>query len=557
MERPQDRFWPSLGLGGRMQLEEHFDQRTFQCFSERPHSLDAMLSDVMARFPEREAVVVDGKRITFRELDQLVNRASAGLASLGLAAGDRLALLLGNSWEFVVAFSACSRLGLICVPIGTRQRMPELEFVLNDCGARALIFDSEFADNVPLPEATPILHDRLVVGDPVQYAEPFSSLIAAHGAPARHESNEEDTVFILYTSGTTGRPKGARLTHIGVIHSSFTFARCLGLTHDDRSVLAIPISHVSGLVGVFLSTICVGGCNVLMKAAYKTADFLALASRERMSFTIAVPTIYALCMNDPNIESYDLSTWRLGCFGGAPMPEATIKALAERLPNLTLINSYGATETTSPTAIMPLGKNMEHLNSVGQVVPCAEILVVGEDGKAVPPDSPGELWIMGPMVVPGYWNRPDANESDFTDGYWHSGDIGLIDVEGFVRIFDRAKDMINRAGYKVFSAEVENVLTSHPDVLECAIVGRPDPIIGERVHAFIVARGVGTLTAATLRDFCAERMADYKVPEIFELSLEPLPRNANGKLQKGILRERAKQSFPPNSSGSGAGFSRA
>ena len=189
---------------------------------------------------------------------------------------------------------------------------------------------------------------------------------------------------------------------------------------------------------------------------------------------------------------------------------------------------------------MPPGRNLEHLDSVGQVVPCGEVIVVGDDGNVLAPGSLGELWIRGPMVVPGYWNRPEANRTNFTDGYWHSGDIGSIDVDGFLKIFDRAKDMINRGGYKIFSAEVENVLSSHPSVLECAIVGRPDPVLGERVYAFIVARDSANLTGSELRDFCTERMADYKVPETFEVLQEPLPRNANGKVQKTILRDLAK-----------------
>lgn len=190
---------------------------------------------------------------------------------------------------------------------------------------------------------------------------------------------------------------------------------------------------------------------------------------------------------------------------------------------------------------MPPGLGL--VDSVGQVVPCGEVMVVDGEGRSLPAGSIGQLRIRGPMVVPGYWNRPDANASDFTDGYWHSGDIGTVDADGFVKILDRAKDMINRAGYKVFSAEVENVLSSHPDVLECAIIGRPDPVLGERVHAVVVARGDPLPSATALRDFCAELMADYKVPETFDVSLEPLPRNANGKVQKVMLRALAPSAF--------------
>jgi long-chain acyl-CoA synthetase len=244
---------------------------------------------------------------------------------------------------------------------------------------------------------------------------------------------------------------------------------------------------------------------------------------------------------DPNLGSYDLSAWRFGCFGGAPMPVATIDMLREKLPHLTLINAYGATETTSPTTIMPPGDGAQHVDSVGQVVPCGEVKVVDENGQSVAPGVHGELWIKGPMVVPGYWRRPEANASEFVDGFWRSGDIGSIDAEGFVRVFDRRKDMINRGGFKIFSAEVENILSHHEAVLECAIVGRPDPVLGERVHAFVVPRDGAVVSEDRLRDFCATRMSDYKVPETITIRAELLPRNANGKLQKGILRDLALQ----------------
>jgi acyl-CoA synthetase (AMP-forming)/AMP-acid ligase II len=202
------------------------------------------------------------------------------------------------------------------------------------------------------------------------------------------------------------------------------------------------------------------------------------------------------------------------------------------------LNAYGATETTSPATIMPRASWRENMDSVGQVVPCGVIEVRDGSGDRVPPGTPGELWIAGPMVVPGYWSRPDANRSEFVDGFWRSGDIGAIDAEGFVRIFDRRKDMINRAGFKIFSAEVENVLSSLDGVVECAIVGRPDPVLGERVHAFVVPREGSGLTVEAIRAFCAERLADYKMPETVTLESAPLPRNANGKIQKPLLRQR-------------------
>src|SRR5690606_38129376 len=264
--------------------------------------------------------------------------------------------------------------------------------------------------------------------------------------------------------------------------------------------------------------------------------FLALAARERLTHTIMVPAMYNLCLLQPDFTAFDLSAWRVGGYGGAPMPQATIAGLAKTLPQLGLMNAYGATETTSPTTIMPPEHTAAHSDSVGLEAPCAEVIVVDADGREVPRGEAGELWIRGPMVVPGYWNNPDATAREFTAGYWHSGDIGSVDAGGFVRVFDRVKDMINRGGYKIFSVEVENVLSDHPGVLESAIVGRACPVLGERVHAFVARREAG-LGENDLKAFCAARLADYKIPETLTLLDEPLPRNANGKLLKRVLRD--------------------
>jgi acyl-CoA synthetase (AMP-forming)/AMP-acid ligase II len=232
---------------------------------------------------------------------------------------------------------------------------------------------------------------------------------------------------------------------------------------------------------------------------------------------------------------YDLSHWRIGAFGGAIMPQATIQAVAQTLPNLTLVNVYGATETTSPSTIMPPGANGAQLDSVGKAVPCGDIMIVDDAGTQVPPGSAGELWIKGPMVVQGYWNNPAATADSFIAGYWKSGDIGSVDEHGYVSVFDRKKDIINRGGYKIYSSEVENLLCRHPDILEAAIVGKPCPVLGERVHAFVALKKAG-ITASDLKIFCAEHLADYQVPESFTISETVLPRNANGKILKRELR---------------------
>jgi acyl-CoA synthetase (AMP-forming)/AMP-acid ligase II len=307
------------------------------------------------------------------------------------------------------------------------------------------------------------------------------------------------------------------------------------LTAADRSLLAVPASHVTGLVAIILAMYAVGGCVVMLRE-FKARAFLELAARERMTHTLVVPAIYNLCLREPDFDRFDLSAWRVGGFGGAPMPEGTIRALAERLPGLTLMNAYGATETTSPTTIMPMGRQAENLDSVGAVVPCGDVRVMDDSGREVASGGSGELWIAGPMVVPGYWDNPEATAREFAGGYWKSGDIGSIDAAGFVRVFDRKKDLINRGGYKVYSAEVESVLSLHPLVVESALVAVPDPVLGEKTRAIVVARDAGC-DADALRAHCAQHLADYKVPDFFTLRTEPLPRNANGKLLKRALRD--------------------
>ncbi|MGO8920975.1 MAG: class I adenylate-forming enzyme family protein [Stellaceae bacterium] len=534
---PQDRYWPQTGPGGRLRLERHFDGRHFRCFSERPPHLDALFRASLARFAGKEAIIAGPRRLTYAALDRLVDQMAGNLARRGVGRGERVALLLGNCPEFLVALLACARLGAVAIPIGTRQKAAELEYLLRDSGAMALIFGAELAAELPAPASVPALRLRVVVGEPVAGAEPVAALLAPGAPPPALSIAEEDTAIILYTSGTTGKPKGAMLSHLNIVHSVIHFARCLGLGEADRALLAVPAAHVTGTVAILLTMVYCGGATALL-GEFKARRFLALAAAERITYTLMVPAMYILCLMEADFDRFDLGAWRVGGFGGAPMPEATIAALAQRLPRLQLANAYGATETTSPATVMPLGSTAAHPASVGQVVPCGEVRIVDERGSELPPDTPGEIWIRGPMVVKGYWNKPDATEASFVSGFWRSGDIGAIDAEGFLRVFDRVKDMINRGGYKIFSAEVENALAHHPGVVECAVVGRPDPVLGERVCAFVLPRGEH-VTAEDIRRFCAERMADYKVPERVELVREPLPRNANGKVQKAALRERA------------------
>ena len=488
--------------------ERHFG-RELRCYAERPRSLVQMLEEAAAS--SRGEALVDGeRRLDWQALRRRVAAAGAHLRRGGVGPGERVGILLGNRAEFPLAFLAAAWIGAVPVPISIREQKAGLEYILEHCAARALVHEPELAGRVPAFVPWKLAAEEL-----------WQRSGAGEGAPAA-PAGEDDTAAILYTSGTTGRPKGAMLTNLGIVHSAMNYQHCMALDAGSRLVAAVPLSHVTGVIALLAATVRCAGTLVTMPA-FRASEFLALAARERMTHSLIVPAMYNLCLLEPDFARFDLAAWRIGAYGGAPMPAATIAALAERLPQLGLMNAYGATETTSPTTLMPPEDTAARRDSVGLAVPGAEIRIV-ED----------EIWIGGPMVVKGYWGNPEATAREFTDGFWHSGDVGDVDAEGYVRVRDRKKDMINRGGYKVYSAEVESVLAEHPAVVESAVLGFPCPVLGERVRAVVTTREA--VEPEALRAFCASRLADYKVPEAISLRSEPLPRNANGKVLKRELR---------------------
>ena len=522
-------LWPAL------RQEAHYGDRVVSCFAERPRSLHAMLEEAVQRNPGGEALVCGDQRLTYPQLLLQSSQVAAGLAARGVGPGDRVALLLGNRIEFVTTLFAAARLGAVTVPLSTREQTPGLAYMLGHCAAVLLVHEADLAPVLPVASEVPALRARVVAGGASAGSEPFEALLQHGEGPAPVAVAEEDCAAILYTSGTTGRPKGAMLTHLGIVHSSMHYQVAMGLGPADSSIAAVPLSHVTGLVAL-VTTMVRSAAKLTIMPEFKAAEFLPLAARERMTHTLMVPAMYNLCLLRPDFERHDLSRWRVGAYGGAPMPLATITTLAQKLAALTLMNCYGSTETTSPATLMPAGQTAAHLDTVGAPLGCVEMRVMDDAGCELPPNGIGELWIKGPMVVRGYWDNPEATASTFTGGFWRSGDIGAIDADGYVKVVDRMKDMINRGGFKIYTIEVENALYAHPAVQECAVVARPCPVLGERVHAFVALRQAG-VTPEDLTAFVRPRLSDYKVPESYTLSTTPLPRNANGKLVKRAMRD--------------------
>jgi len=530
-----------------MRAELVYGDRVVRCFRDRPTSLYEVFEQALARSPDTLALVCGEGRLTYRMLGDSVAAASRALCGCGIGAGDRVALLLGNRIEFVVMLFAAARMGAIVVPLSIREVRSGIAYALDQCGARLLVHERELNEQIPEDSelAAPLIRiavddadeeertpDRMVWRDWLNDAA--SIPLAAPARPA-----ESETAAILYTSGTTGRPKGAMLTHLGLVHSALHFVHAMSLGPRDTSIAAVPLSHVTGLVALITTMVMAAGKLVVMPS-FRASSFIELAAAERMTHTLMVPAMYKLCLMAPEFAQADLSAWRIGAYGGAPMPEATIAELAACTPQLMLMNCYGSTETTSPATLMPPGQNAGRADSVGCPLPCADIRVMDDRGRECAPGELGEIWIGGPMVVPGYWNNVEASRSAFSGGFWRSGDLGWMDPQGYLRVVDRIKDMINRGGYKVFTIEVENVLHEHEQVVECAVVPVACPVLGERVHAVVYARdgsADAALLAGELRAHCEARLADYKIPEGFTLVDRPLPRNANGKLLKRQIRE--------------------
>jgi len=515
--------------------EAHWGDRIIKCACDRPPQVDALLKNSVGRHAARRAVLDAGTAISYAELDRTVDCLAGALQAHGIAKGDRVALLLRNGVEFVQIFFAVLRVGAIAVPLNVREQEPELRHILRHCHVQALFYSTDLEERLPRQEDVKSVALWVAVGVGAAARGKRLETFASKGGDLTLPSiDEEDVAAIVYTSGTTGTPKGAMLTHLNLVHAGLQYQHAMDLGPEDRCVVTVPMSHVTGLTGAILASVTAGAALITMME-FKADRFLELAAHERMTMTIMVPAMYKLCLLAADFSSTDLSAWRIGGYGGAIMPAAVIEELAAKLPQLALMNCYGATETASPVAMMPSAETRGRETSVGRAVPCGEILVMDDAGHELPPGKIGEIWLRSATTAQGYWNDPAATAREFTAGFWRSGDIGTLDAAGYLTLLDRKKDMINRGGFKIFAAEVESVLARHPDIAESAVVGKPCPVLGERVHAFVVPRD-GGFDAESARALCAANLSDFKVPESFTVRTTPLPRNANGKVLKRQLR---------------------
>lgn len=494
--------------------------------------------------PERTALVFvpTGERLTYRRLDERASRASRVLTSrLGLRRGDRFGLLAQNSVEFLDAFFAAAKSGLVAVPLGTRLTARELAPIVAHSGMRALLYGPEHAATVRELRREAPVEAGVALSASGERSDPADLLMAdavasiPDGGTVRTPCGPEDLLALLYTSGTTGKPKGVMVPHRMAAWNAYNTAVCWGLREDDVSPVFTPLYHAGGL-GAFLTPILAVGGTVVLHSGFDAAEVWRVIGEERCTVVLGVPTIWKLLMEAPGFATADLSSVRWLISGGAPLPLYLIEAYQRR--GVVFKQGYGLTEVGVNCFSMTVEESARKKGSIGRPLLYTEARLVDESGGEVGAGEVGELLLKGPHVCRGYWNDPGATAAALdADGFFHTGDLARRDAEGFFTIAGRRKEMLISGGVNVYPAEIEGQLLLCDGVADAAVVGVPDPTWGEVGVAFVVLRDGAEPGAGRLAAFLETRLARYKVPKEF-VFVDALPRTAYGKVLKGELRER-------------------
>jgi len=494
----QETLMPPFDMNG---IERGADGIARYC--KRPHTIIEMLRASVERGPAAEAVVeIGGPSATYQQLWDRAACVAGGLHAAGISAGDRVAIRLVNGLDWVIAFFGSLMAGAVVVPVNTRFAEQEVAYVVEDAAAKFV-----FSPGEALPEGPPFVLES--------------------GAA-------DDLAALFYTSGTTGFPKGAMMTHLNFLSNTESARRVVGLPTDGRelrNLISVPLFHVTACNSQLLPTTELGGTTVIMPA-FDVQGFLRAICESRINVLTSVPAVYWFAMQQPNFGDFDMQGVRWLAYGGAPIAPSLVHQIMERFPNARVGNGFGLTETSSISTFLPHAYAVEHAESVGFAAPVVDLDVLEPD----PDSGVGELLVRGPNVVAGYWNKPQATAETFVNGWLHTGDLGRIDGVGLTHIVDRKKDMINRGGENVYCVEVENALAAHPAVLEVAVLGVPDTMMGEKVGAVIVPVPGQVLAEAEIVAFARTRLADFKVPQYVALRAQLLPRNPGGKVLKPLLR---------------------
>ncbi|MEH3048031.1 class I adenylate-forming enzyme family protein [Sphingomonas adhaesiva] len=562
-----ERAWPAMGMdevraaltapGARFEMET-VDIRgvATRVWKNAPPHMAALVR-LSRGHGESPATIHEDERVSYEAQFRAIATLAAHYRALGVGKGNRVAVAARNLPEWIVAFFAATVIGAIAVPLNAWWTGDELAYGLSDSGASLLVADDERWHRIaPHLAELPALRHVLVAraAAPVEGATRLEDIIGTPHDWARLPDRDlpdtdltpEDDATILYTSGTTGKPKGALGTHrnfmTNILSTGYAAARTIlrrgdPLPEPSRkvSLTVIPLFHATALSAGLMGSMAAGHTTIYMRK-FEVVRAMEIIERERVNVTGGVPTIAWQILEHPDRDRYDLSSLESIGYGGAPSAPELVRKIAGEL-KAAPGNGWGMTETTATVTTHSGDDYLHRPDSCGPAVAVADLEVRDEDGVTVlPTDTIGELWARGPMIVKGYWNKPEATAATFVDGWVRTGDLARIDAEGFCFILDRAKDMIIRGGENIYSTEVENVLYDHPAVTDCALIGIPHRILGEEPAAVVHLAPDTHATEAELQAWVRERLAAFKVPVAIRFSSEMLPRNANGKILKRDLK---------------------
>jgi fatty-acyl-CoA synthase len=499
--------------------------------------------------PDAVALRFDGASTTWRELDDRMRRLATGLSARGVVKGDRVAVLMTNRPEFVEAVLAANLLGAIAVPVNFRLAAPEVTHLLADSGARVLITDAMLASLASIAAKTADRRVRIIAtglasgeaGD----VESYEGILAAtEPGPPQVDIDERDIALIMYTSGTTGRPKGAMLTHLNLLMQTITAIRTSRLIRDDEiGLINVPMFHIAG-IGNLPPALLAGATTVIMATAPFTASStLDVVESEGVTGVFLVPAQWDILCAHPDATRRTRSLRKIS-WGAAPATATLLETMAKTFPHAEIISLFGQTEMSPVTTSLPSEDAIRKIGSVGKPIPTVPIRIVDDRMNDVAPGEVGEIVYRGPTVMAGYWNNPKATAEAFTGGWFHSGDLVRQDDEGFLYVVDRQKDMIISGGENIYSAEVENALAGHPGIADVAVIGARHERWGETPVAVVVAADPARApTLGELTSWLRDRLASYKKPTALVL-LDELPRSAAGKVLKHELRAKYGGSQP-------------
>jgi long-chain acyl-CoA synthetase len=481
-------------------------------------------------FPNKTAIIYEEKSYTYKRLDRLVNCTANALRGLGIEKGDRVALFLPNTPEFAIAYLGILKIGAIAVSINVMLKCAEVTYILNDCAAKAIV-TTELGCLQVAEADLPQLEHIIIAEGAVNKGIDFASLIENASPIARAiEMEWHSPASIVYTSGTTGFPKGATLSHGNIISNISAHNRCCGMSQTDRLLLYVPLFHCFGQNAIFNAGLNVCA-TIILQRRFDLEQVFESIGKHKATMFFGVPTVFIRLLNQ-DTSRYNFDSLRYYFSAAAPMPVEIAQMWQDRYKKV-IHEGYGLTEASPCTSY---NHNLKYkFGSIGVPIENVEMQIVDANGYQISPGELGEIIIKGPNVMLGYWNRPQETQEVIKNGWLHSGDIGRMDEEGFFYIADRLKDMINVSGFKVYPAEVENVIYQHRSVAEVAIYGTPDPIKGEIIKASIVSKTGSQITEAEIAEFCSQRMAAYKIPHEIKF-VNSLPKNPTGKIMKRILR---------------------